>query len=419
MSWFAFTIWAWQITEEATTLALVSFFAFVPQLLFSPVAGALVDRWNRKWVMLLGDLGAAAGTLMVLVLYLTSRLEMWHLYGIGILVGLFMAFQYPAYSAAVTTMLPKEQYARAEGMAGLAESASEILAPFLGAILLGSVGIVGIMVIDLLTFLAALGTLLWVHIPQPARTDAGQPGPGNLWQESLYGIRYIFRQPSLRALAILFFVGNFFEGLGETIITPMILARTDQNEVILGTVQSLGALGGIVGGALVSIWGGPKRRVLGIIISWTCASLLGLGWMGLGTGLLVWAAGSFFFVFFTVIVDSADQALWQVKVAPDVQGRVFASRLLIIQASYVIAMPLAGWLADNFLEPAMMPSGALFALRGLVGTGPGAGMSLLLILAGLGGTIAILCSCAFKTVRQAEQLVPDYEPHSLPQPKET
>lgn len=412
MTWFAFTIWAWQTTGEATALALVGFFAYAPQLLFSPVAGALVDRWSRKWVMMLSDLGTAAGTLAILVLYFTGQLQMWHLYGIGILAGFFMAFQFPAYSAAVTTMLPKEHYARAEGMIGMAQSASGIIAPFLGAVLLGVVGIAGIMVIDLVTFVAAFGTLLWAHIPRPARTEAGLEGEGSLWQESLYGFRHIFAQPSLRALTTLYFVGNIFEGLGVTIMAPMILARTDQNEVILGSVQSLGALGGIAGGVLVTIWGGPKRRVLGIIISWACACLLGLGGMGLGAGLLVWAAGSFCFAFFSAILESTDQALWQVKVAPDVQGRVFASRSLVIQTSYVLAMPLAGWLADQWLEPAMAPAGALSGLRWLTGSGPGAGMSLLLVGAGFGGMVAILSSYAFKSVRQAEQLLPDCGPQS-------
>src|SRR6185436_633873 len=110
MTWFALTLWAWQTTGRATTLALVSFFAFIPTLLFSPLAGALVDRWNRKWVMILSDFGATLATLIVLLLYLTHHLQIWHLYIVGTFGGVFLALQVPAYSAAMTLVLPKEHY---------------------------------------------------------------------------------------------------------------------------------------------------------------------------------------------------------------------------------------------------------------------------------------------------------------------
>src|SRR4029077_7321430 len=162
----------------------VSFFAFIPTLLFSPLAGALVDRWNRKWVMILSDFGAALATLLVLLLYLTQHLQLWHLYTVGVLGGAFLAFQFPAYAAAMTLIVPKEHYARAEGMIGLGESAAGILAPFLAAALLGVIHLTGILFIDLFTFLIALGTLLWVHLPQPVMTEGRRGrGQGNLWQE--------------------------------------------------------------------------------------------------------------------------------------------------------------------------------------------------------------------------------------------
>src|SRR5262245_7540283 len=149
MTWFALTLWAWQTSGQATTLALVSFFAFIPTLLFSPLAGALVDRWNRKWVMILSDLGAALATLGILLLYTTKNLQLWHLYAVGALGAIFLAFQFPAYSAAITLIIPKEHYARAEGMIGLGQSAAGILAPLLAASLLGVIHLTGIMLIDL------------------------------------------------------------------------------------------------------------------------------------------------------------------------------------------------------------------------------------------------------------------------------
>jgi DHA3 family macrolide efflux protein-like MFS transporter len=410
MTWFAFTIWAWQITGQATTLALVSFFSFGPTLLLSPVAGALVDRWNRKLVMMLGDLAIGLGTVAVLLLYVTDNLQIWHIYVIAVLAGPFQALQFPAYSAAVTMMLPKEQFARAEGMIGLVEAASGVLAPASAAVLLGSIGFAGIMFIDIATLVLAIGTLLLVHIPQPAATEAGRKGQGSIWKESVYGLCYIFECPSMLALQLFFAAGNFFESLGFTLMAPMILARTGDNEIVLGSVQSAGAIGGVMGGLLLIIWGGPKRRIHGVLIGWALANLLGMSLMGLGYSLAIWALASFFADFFTPIVDGSDQAIWQAKVAPDVQGRVFATRLLLSQITIPIAALLAGPLADHVFEPAMMPGGHLATTFGwLTGIGPGAGMSLILVFAGFVGVLINLAGYAFYVVRNAEDILPDHD----------
>jgi DHA3 family macrolide efflux protein-like MFS transporter len=165
LTWFVLSIWAWQETGLATALALVSFFSFGPTVLLSPVAGALVDRWNRKLVMMLSDLAAGLSTVAVLLLYVTGNLEIWHLYITGAFAGAFQAFQWPAYSAAITMMVRKEQYGRASGMLSVAESASTIAAPVLAGMLIMVIGIAGVMLIDIVTFLFAIATLLVIHIP--------------------------------------------------------------------------------------------------------------------------------------------------------------------------------------------------------------------------------------------------------------
>jgi len=410
MTWFAFTIWAWERTGGATALALVEFFTFGPTLLLSPVAGALVDRCNRKAVMMFSDVAMGLGTAAVLLLHLTRQLQIWHIYAVGAVAGAFLSLQYPAYSAAITMLLPKEDYARAEGLIGLAEAASGVLAPLLAAALLGHIGIAGIMVIDLVTLLLALSTLLPVHIPQPAPSEAGYAGHGSLWKESLYGFRYIFQRPSLTALQLLFAGGNLFEALGFALIPAMILARSGNDEVLLGSVQSAGAIGAAIGGALLVVWGGPKRRIHGALMGWALANLLGMSLMGLGKGFALWAVASFFAAFFTPIVNGSDQAVWQAKVAPDVQGRVFATRLLLSQITMPFGMLIAGPLADRVFEPAMMPSGNLAPLFGwLTGTGPGAGMSLIILLVGFAGALVNLSGYAFRAVREVEVILPDHE----------
>lgn len=414
MTGFALTIWAWQITQQATALALVGFFTFAPTLLVTPFAGALIDRWNRKLVMMLSDLAAITSTMVVLLLFLTGNLQIWHLYITGAFSGAFGAFQFPAYSAAITTMVSKKQYGRASGMLSTAQFASNIFAPALAAIFLGIIGIAGILTIDMFTFLVAIGALLLVHVPQPVTTQEGQKSRGSLWTESAYGFRYIYKRKSLLALLLIFFCVNLLAPFAFTLLAPMILARTGNDERALGIVQSAIGIGGLVGGIVLGIWGGPKRKINGILIGLTLVTM-GMLLIGLGQTPLMWALAAFFTIFFIPIINGSSQAIWQSKVAPDVQGRVFASRGMIAQIGAPISMLLAGSLADHVFEPIMMPGGGgvpLFAW--IVGTGPGAGMSLMFVIAGALGILVGLGGYAFPVVRNVEDILPDHIPEVEP-----
>jgi MFS family permease len=415
MTQFALTIWAYEVTGSATALALVAFFGFAPGIIFSPIAGALVDRWNRKLVMMLSDLGAGATTIVIFILYSTGNLQIWHLYIAGIIAGLFGTFQWPAYSAAISLMLPKEQYTRANGLLSLAESVSGVLAPIFATALLVVIGLSGVMLIDIITFTFAVGTLLVVHVPQPERSAAGAEGRGNLLQEAAYGFRYIRRRPSLLALQLTFFFSNLTAAFGITLTTPMLLARTNSDEVTLATVQSFGALGAVLGGILMSTWGGPKRRVQGVILGMVLSSFFGMVLMGVGRNVVVWAAAFAVAAGSVPILNGSNQAIWQRKVAPDVQGRVFAARRMIAQSAGIASMLLAGPLADQIFEPAMMPGGLLAPIfGGLVGTGPGAGIGLILVIFGVLGVLLALAGYAFRIVRDAEDLLPDHGAEAVP-----
>jgi len=396
---------------------LVGFFAFAPTVFVSPFAGALVDRWNRKFVMMLSDLAAVMSTMVVFLLFFTGNLQIWHLYITGAFSGAFGAFQFPAYSAAVTTMVSKKQYGRASGMLSMAQFGSNILAPVLAVILLTTIGIPGILAIDMVTFLVAIGALLLVHIPQPAVTEEGRKSKGSFWKESVYGFRYIVKRPSLLALQLIFFTVNLVVTFATTVMAPMLLARTGNDATVLGIVQSAIGLGGIVGSILLSIWGGPKRRIHGVLIGLTLA-MVGILLLGLGRSPLIWALSAFFTLLFVPILNGSTQAIWQAKVAPDVQGRVFAARLMISQLSVPVAMLVSGPLADQVFEPAMMPGGSLAPLFSeLVGTGPGAGMSLMFVIAGALGILIGLGGYAFRVVRNVEDILPDHQSEDVPSVK--
>jgi DHA3 family macrolide efflux protein-like MFS transporter len=411
MTWFALTLWASGIAEEAkaTVLGSVWITSFGPTVLLSPVAGALVDRWNRKLVMMLSDLGSGLMTSIVLLLYATGNLQIWHLYLTGAISGAFQAFQFPAYSAAVTTMLPKAQYARASGMMSLAEGAAGIFGPMIGSILLGPIGAAGIMALDVVTFVIAIVALLVVGIPQPETTEAGRAGRGSLLRESLYGFRYILGRPSLLGLQLVFLATNLTATFGLIMLAPMVLIRTGEDPVTLASVQSAMGVGGLVGGLLLSTWGGPKRRVHGVLLGMALSGLLGQVVLGLGGSLAIWAIGAFFTSFFIPIINGSNQAIWQAKVAPDVQGRVFATRRLIAQISILLGL-LAGPVADYIFEPAMRPGGGLTNIfGGIVGTAPGAGMAVMLITTGVLGALVGFLGYVFPVVRNAEDILPDHD----------
>jgi len=410
MTRFALTIWAFQVTGETTALALVGFFSFAPSVIFSPVAGALVDRWNRKLVMILSDLAAGLATVAILLLYVAGQLEIWHLYMAGAFTDVFEAFQFPAFSAAMSVMVPKAQYGRANGLVSLADSATTIVAPVLAGILLTVIGIRGVMTIDVVTFVLAVAAVLLVAVPPPARSVEGAAATGTLWQDSLYGFRYIWQRKSLFGVQLTFTISNFFDAIGMILMAPMILARTGNNELILGTVQSALGVGGLVGGLVMAGWGGPRRRIHGVLLGFIGANLLGMVPLGLGQGVVVWSVAAFVLFFFIPLINGSNQALWQAKVAPDLQGRVFATRRLIAQISGPLGMLIAGPLADQVFEPAMQGDTRLSAVFGpIVGTGPGAGMALLIVIVGLLGIGAGLVGYAFRVIRTVDVRLPDHD----------
>ena len=408
MTRFGLTIWAWQVTGRATALALVGLFSLVPMLVFSPIAGAVVDRWSRKKLMILGDLVAGISTIFLLTLFLLGKMEIWHIYLVAAIGGAGEAFQRPAYMAAISTMIPKKHYGRAQGMIGMVASATGIIAPMAAGALLGFIGISGIMYIDIATFLFAVSMLFLVRIPQPTVSDEGKESRGSMWRESAFGFRFLLQRRPLLYLLMTYAVLNLTLTFATSIVAPMILARTSTNELLLGTVQTFFGLGGVAGGALMSIWGAPKNRIRGIYLAVIGSMLLGPTLLGIGNSLPLWAAGAFFVVFFAQFASGTSSVVWQTKVPLDVQGRVFAYRGMIASIASPIGMMLAGTLADYVFEPMMQVGGWGVDLFGrLVGTGPGAGMGLMMVLAGAVGVVLGLSGFIVPSIRNLEKLIPD------------
>lgn len=420
MSQFGLTIWMYEQTKSATALGLMQVFFITPFLLISPIAGVMVDRHNRKLMMMVSDLTAGLATILILIFQGLGILQFWHLYVASMIYGLGNAFQWPAYSAAISTMVPKEQYGRANGMMSLIEAGPQVFAPLLAGALLPLIGLTGILFIDVVTFSFAVGALLFVHIPQPERTVEGAQSQGSIRKEAVFGFKYIFARPSLLGLQLIFFFGNLFTGILFTLLAPMVLARSDSNSLMFGSVQTAGAIAGVAGGLVMSAWGGFKRRVHGVLGGWIVTGI-GSAIIGLRGGLPVWIVGLVIAAIIGPLVNASNQAIWQAKVAPDLQGRVFSARRLIAWFTNPISPIIAGTLADYVLEPQMQTTSVLSrTFGGLVGTGPGAGMGLIIVFCGLITILVGLTGYFIPAVHNAESVLPDYdqlakaEPEAIP-----
>jgi MFS family permease len=410
MTSFAMTLWIYRQTSSAMALGLAQVFYIVPFLIISPIAGAMVDRYNRKLMMMVSDIGAGLATSVLLVLQALGMLQLWHLYAVMVVIGLVSAFQWPAYSAAITTMVSKEQYGRANGMMSLIDAGPGVIAPLLAGALIGFIKLTGILLIDVVTYGIAILSLAIVFVPQPPRTEEGEKAKSNIWKESVFGFKYIFARHGLLGLLSIFLVGNLFSGIAGTLFAPVILARTGNNSVMMGTVQSTAAIAAVAGGLIMSAWGGFKRRINGVLWGWVLSSLFGMTLFGFGRGLTVWIPTVMLMTVFGPLINSSSQAIWQSKVEPDLQGRVFASRRLIAWITQPISPIIAGTLADYVLEPAMKSQTTLSQIFGpLFGTGSGAGMGLLISLCGIGAVLTAMVGYCMPVIRHVEDSVPDHD----------
>jgi DHA3 family macrolide efflux protein-like MFS transporter len=410
MSRFALMIWAYQQTGTATTLALLGFFNFGAIVLCSSFSGAVVDRMKRKHVMLLADSCAALMSVVILLLFFSDQLQIWHLYLLQTLSGMFEAFQYPAYQASITLLVPRDDFTRAASLNGLAESSARVLAPVLAGLLLPLAGIQSVLLIDLATFLVAFGTLIFSYIPQPEKQGESSPIPTENEVSKKAGWDFIRARPGLVGLVGVFAAINLFAGLTYySIISPMILARSGNNTLTLSWVEAALGLGGIAGGILLSIWGGPKQRVRGLLLATSVSFVLGDGTFAFGRTLAAWMTAGFLSTFFIPFITSPNQSIWQAKTPPELQGRVFALRGMLQMATIPLGFLIAGPLADLVFEPAMNAGGSLAgAFAWISGIGPGAGMGLMFAFTAIGGLLTGIIGYAIPAVRNVERDLPDF-----------
>ena len=405
---FALGIWVLQETGSVTQFSLISLFGMLPFILISPIAGVMVDRWDRRKTMIVSDTIAALTTLAIVLLYRADNLTIWMIYLMTAISSASRAFQMPAYTAATTLLVPREQLGRANGLVQLAQGLGQLISPVLAGLLVTWVGLSGVITVDLVSFVFAVITLMSVRIPRPEVSTEGQQARGSVLRESSFGWNYIKQRPGLMGLLIFFAISNFLVSMVVVLANPLVLSFPSGSPAVLGTVLSVAGAGMLVGSVVMSIWGGPRRRVNGVLgamaLSAVCITLAGLQ-----PSAILLTVMAFLFLFSLPFVGASSQAIWQSKVPADIQGRVFATRAMIATAATPVAYLIAGPLADYVFQPLLQDEGSPLSgtIGQIIGYGPGRGIGLMFIVFGLLTLAATVGGYMYPRIRLVEDELPD------------
>lgn len=413
ITFFALPAWILSRTNSSgNALGSWESIFFASYLLVILFAGVLVDRYERKSMMLVYDFTSLAVTAILLFLEQAGNLNIWHLYIAAIFQGIGSAFQTPSYSAAITTMVSKRQYVRANGFMSLLDNAPAVFGPILAILLIRNIGLSGILTINLLTYFISIGALLFVDIPSTPHTREGERAHNKFLKEAMYGIQYILKRPGLLGLQLIFFFGNFFSGVALSVTTLFTMAslRMGGDPGAAGTAQSAGAFAAVAMGIFLSAVGGIRRPVRAIIVGWILSSLFGLTLFSIGQAVWIWVIAAVIDAIFEPIVNVSIDTFLQTKVPPDLQGRVFSASEFLALALIPITPLAAGFFGASIFEPAMREGGQLAAYFGwIVGTGPGSGFALMVLLCGIGGTLIGLSGFLVRDIRNVDDVLPDFD----------
>jgi MFS family permease len=402
---FALGIWIYQDTKSVSLLGWVILAASLPGVMIAPLAGAIVDRWNRRTVMLLSDLAAGIATVLVAAMVITGQMQHWHIFVLAIINSLAGAFQEPAYSASVPLLVPKRHLGRASGFVQLSQGLARIVTPLMAGYLLVTSGIGLILLIDVATFLFAVGTLAVLSIPSPARGPSESTGARGLARDAGQAIRFLWERTGLLSLLALFTSVNFLVAFVNVLYIPLVLSFA--TEEVLGRVLTIGGVGMLVGSIACTAMGTPQRKI---------ASIMGLLFVGgiviAATGLqesaVLIASAGFVMMLILPVLQATSQVLWQTKVPPAMQGRVFALRRTFAQCSLPAAYLAAGPLADYVFEPLMRGNSKLaMSVGSWIGHGEGRGIALLFVAMGLSGCVLAVLGFVHPRIRNVERELPD------------
>ncbi len=403
MSAFALLIFVYQLSGSVTDLSLVLLATSLPALAISPLAGVWVDRLDRRVVMMVADAATGVGALVLLVIAWRSELTFWPILIVMAFASVGGAFQEPAYRASIVTLVPKDNLGRANGMIEMGPAIGMMIAPAAAGAIILTLGIEVVLVIDVITFLVAVATLSRVRFPRLAVVE--QTVRSRVRTEMAEGFHYLRERSGLLGYLSVLAMLNFFLTFANVLWLAVFLGFA--NEAQVGLLMTGIGVSLLAGSLIMSAWGGPKRLVPPLLSIMALSGVL-LSLTGLRPSLLVTGAALFAFMVLSPLVNGISQTLWQRKVAPEIQGRVFSIRRMTASIASPLAFILAGQLADRVFEPLLARDGALAESVGqVIGVGAGRGSALLIIIAGLGTTITALAAWSFPAMRNIESDIPD------------
>lgn len=404
MTSFALILWAYEQLHSALTVSLLSFCNYVPYILVSIFAGAFVDQHNKKRIMLVADSIAAICSVTVLLLSLLNLLQIWHIYLINSIIGFMNSFQSPASSVAIGKLVPKDRLAQVSGMNSFSSNLTTILTPILAASLFSFGGLKIILFVDLSSFLLAFFVLLFL-IPIPEKKE-NKKRQHSLFTDCKEGFQFLQHKKELWIIILTMAVLNFFSRLTyENILSPMLLSRSGNNNLILGTVNAMMGIGGILGGIIVSTGKVSKNPVKMIYLSAASSFLFGDLLMGIGKTPFLWSIAGIAASLPIPFINAGQNVILYEKVPTFMQGRVFAVRNAIQYSTIPIGILLGGFLADFIFEPFMQSENQLaILLQHVVGTGAGSGMAVMFLCTGICGGIFSLLSYHSKKIKELQNL---------------
>jgi MFS transporter, DHA3 family, macrolide efflux protein len=409
LSSFALGVYAYLHTGSVTTLGLVYALAYLPFVLASPFTGPLIDRWGPRRALVVSNAGAGIVMLALAASLAAGGFAVWHFYLVVSCISALGALETPAFESAVPALVGKRQLGRANGMRMLAEGAGRLVAPVAAGFLLLAIHVSGVILMDCLSYGVALLTLAAVRIPR-YRESADAPAPRAATPAALLhdfgqAWRYIAARPGLVGLLVFTALVNFCGGFVQLLITPLVLALG--SPAALGTVLSFAGIGMVVASVAMSAWGGPRRRIDGILgFSLLMGAAMIVGALRPDTVLI--AAAGFVVLGSSAIVMACNQVVWQTKIEPRLLGRSMALLGMAFSAPQLLAFALAGLTADRVFVPLVGRHQVRSpVLQLLVGHGPGRGFALLIML--MGGLImaCVLGAALYPRLRHLDGELPD------------
>ncbi len=401
MTGFALVLWAYGQSRSAMSVSLMSFCNYVPYIIISLFVGDFIDRHRKKNIMLVSDSMAAAGSLAVLVLLLAGRLEVWNIYIINMIIGVTNAFQQPASAVATGRLVPKEKISNVSGMNSFSNNLIVVFSPMLAAFLFAAGGLPLILLIDLASFICAFCVLLFfIQIPeQPIEKKSGSPFAG-----IAEGFAFLKMEKGILYIMLTMALINFFSRLTyENILSPMILARSSENNIALGIVNACMGIGGIAGGIVVSVKKESRHKAVAIYVSAALSFLFGDLMMAAGKTVFWWSAAAVAASFPIPFIMANQNAILYRRIPTAMQGRVFAVRNAIQFGTIPVGIILGGYLADHVFEPFMDSGSSLSGmLEKIVGSGAGSGMAAMFLCTGICGFSVSLASCFNREIKKLD-----------------